>query len=576
MPPNANVLTTRMVLAVKDIGTTNEKFKARVAAHGHKDNDKENRVHNSPTIRPISLRVLLTSAAVKRFRIWATDIIQAFIQSFDLKREVFIVPPKEFGLPADEIFKLVKPLYGLCDAGDYWYITLRSFLKDKLRITNLESDLSFYFHHDDVGLQGMLGTYVDDICTAGTTSFHRITDKLEERFESKKRVFDDFHFAGVHVQRDDEGVIHVSQKAHVNRIRALDKNCTFDEFRSRRHSLAWLTQSRPDVCATSNILSQVTPSTFEDAHVKKLNTTINHIHATSELSLRHYPLNEDSLHVVAFADSSFANNLDLSSQLGVMIVLSDSSGRANLMHYNSYKSKRVVRSVLGGEMYAFADAFDAAFSIRHDLQRLLKKDVRLTLLTDSMSLFKVIVNSTITTEKRLMIDISAVREAYEKSDIDFIGWIPSNSNIANGLTKIGICPTLMKFLHSHSLDQEICTVINGRFHRVPLCSDEFNSSERETLECGLFCSNPCTVLSSTVSNFADTVNHLRSTVGSITSSDRISNTVDKSSSNNRGSFYDCQSTSDSSEIDCQFECNSFSANSDWLIPITTCDHLVLL
>ena len=108
--------------------------------------------------------------------------------------------------------------------------------------------------------------------------------------------------------------------------------------------------------------------------------------------------------MVAFADSSFAKKLDLSSQLGVMIVLSDSSGRANLMHYNSYKSKRVVRSVRGGEMYAFDDAFDAAFSIRHDLQRLLKKDVRLTLLTDSMSLFKVIVNSTITTEKRLMID----------------------------------------------------------------------------------------------------------------------------------------------------------------------------
>ena len=88
VPPNSNVLTTSMVLAVKDVGTENEKFKAHVAAHGHKDSDKNDRVHNSPTIRPVSLRVLLTSAAIKRFRIWATIIIQAFIQSFDLKREV--------------------------------------------------------------------------------------------------------------------------------------------------------------------------------------------------------------------------------------------------------------------------------------------------------------------------------------------------------------------------------------------------------------------------------------------------------------------------------------------------------
>ena len=55
VPPDANVLTTRMVLAVKDIGTSGEKYKARLAAHGHKDKEKDDRVHNSPTIRPISL-----------------------------------------------------------------------------------------------------------------------------------------------------------------------------------------------------------------------------------------------------------------------------------------------------------------------------------------------------------------------------------------------------------------------------------------------------------------------------------------------------------------------------------------
>ena len=150
----------------------------------------------------------------------------------------------------------------------------------------------------------MMGTYVDDIVTAGPDSFLKTTDKIGERFESKPPVFDDFHFAGVHIRRDDDNTIHVSQKAHVDRIRALDRDCSFDEFRSRRHSLAWLTQSRPDVCATSNILSQVTAANFKDSHVDHLNTLIKHIHSTANFSLRHSTLDDETLHVVCLLYTS--------------------------------------------------------------------------------------------------------------------------------------------------------------------------------------------------------------------------------------------------------------------------------
>ena len=200
------------------------------------------------------------------------------------------------------------------------------------------------------------------------------------------------------------------------------------------------------------------------------------------------------------------SNLDLSSQLGIMIVLADKNGKANIMHYNSYKSKRVVRSVLGGDTYAFADAFDIAFHLRHDLKRLLQKEIKLTLLTDSMSLFKIIINSTVTTEKRLMIDIAAVREAYERSDIDYVGWIPSTSNIANGLTKLGICSVLSEFMTTNVLTQEIRTVIDGRFKSVPLSSDEFLSLEKENRECELSGDIIQNVNMSTVDINSDSVN----------------------------------------------------------------------
>lgn len=92
VPLNANLLSTHVVLAVKDICTPNEKYKALVAAHGHKERDKDNLVHNLPSVRPISPRIVRTSAGIKRYLIWATDIVQAFIQSFDLHREIYLIP----------------------------------------------------------------------------------------------------------------------------------------------------------------------------------------------------------------------------------------------------------------------------------------------------------------------------------------------------------------------------------------------------------------------------------------------------------------------------------------------------
>lgn len=99
--------------------------------------------------------------------------------------------------------------------------------------------------------------------------------------------------------------------------------------------------------------------------------------------------------------------MDFSTQLGYIVLISDESGKANVLHYTS---KRVVLSVLGGKTLAFSNSFDAAFSSRIDLMPLLKKDIKLTMITDSISFFKILVNLSIMTEKRLMIDLAVVRQ----------------------------------------------------------------------------------------------------------------------------------------------------------------------
>jgi hypothetical protein len=67
---------------------------------------------------------------------------------------------------------------------------------------------------------------------------------------------------------------------------------------------------------------------------------------------------------------------------------------------------------MAAEKLAVSTACDAAFTLHHQLTKMLSRHVLLFLMTDSRSLFKVIVNHKKTTEERLIFDMHAVREAY--------------------------------------------------------------------------------------------------------------------------------------------------------------------
>ena len=116
-------------------------------------------------------------------------------------------------------------------------------------------------------------------------------------------------------------------------------------------------------------------------------------------------------------------------------MLIDASYSAILVGFKSYKSRRVARLVLVAEIIAFSDTFDEAFAIRHQLQQVTGMRVPLHLMTDSKFLFDVLSKSSRTSESRLMIDVASAREAYQAKEIDNIGFVRSDANLADGLTK---------------------------------------------------------------------------------------------------------------------------------------------
>lgn len=133
----------------------------------------------------------------------------------------------------------------------------------------------------------------------------------------------------------------------------------------------------------------------------------------------------------------------------------ESTVRINWLTYDSYKCRRVVQLVLAGETHAFARCFDAAYAMEHDLQVALHHNISLTILTDSKSLFKRTVKCTVKTERRLMIDMKAKREAYDRNKIANISWIRTRSNTADGHTKLGQCPYLDDLLNTGKIDLDV-------------------------------------------------------------------------------------------------------------------------
>jgi hypothetical protein len=189
--------------------------------------------------------------------------------------------------------------------------------------------------------------------------------------------------------------------------------------------------------------------------VRDLNRRVQWQKENAARGLRFVKLDKHSLQLMVFTDASFANNRDLSSQMGYVLVLADGANQANILHWSSTKCKRVTRSVLASELYGMAHGFDIAAAVKATIDRVLQIDLPLILCTDSRSLYQCLVKLGTTQEKRLMIDIMCLRQAYERREITEVRWIKGTSNPADSMTKAKPSTALKRLIDTNTIELEV-------------------------------------------------------------------------------------------------------------------------
>ena len=89
-----------------------------------------------------------------------------------------------------------------------------------------------------------------------------------------------------------------------------------------------------------------------------------------------------------------------------------------------------------------AHGFDIGAAVKSTIDKALGINLPLVLCTDSKSLYHCLVKLRTTQEKRLMIDVMCLRQAYERREIAEVRWIKGDANPADSMTKLKLSGAL--------------------------------------------------------------------------------------------------------------------------------------
>ena len=449
-------LSVRWVLTPKMIDSV-VSTKARLCARGFEENQDFRT--DSPTCSRIGIRFALTVISSFSWRLNSIDVKTAFLQGKEMERTVYLRPPKE--AETNKVWRLKKCVYGLADASRYWYLRVKDVLIN-LGATICSVDQGMFLWFNGNILYGILVCHVDDMIWGGTAEFKdNVITMLKDKFCLGSENSEAFTYVGIEIIQNEDMSIKINQSSYIESIKPIylskerlaqrTETITDEEksfYRGAIGQLNWVAgTSRPDISfAVCEASTKVNNATVAD--LLRINKTIKKLKSTPSY-IKFPRLDLRSLNIKVFTDASFNNLPNGGSQGGQIVFLCDDNNKCCPLSWNSSRIRRVVRSTIGAETLSLIEGCDTALYISEMVSEISKRmntkapsPVNIEALTDNQSLFDTIHSTKQTSEKRLIVDISAVREMSDRNELS-VTWIKKEKQLSDVLTKYGASNRLL-------------------------------------------------------------------------------------------------------------------------------------
>ena len=264
IPKGQQILNARFVYTMKSDPVTIEKPKspshvddhrrldARLCVQGHPETMAED--VQSPTAQIETTRTICAIIPILKWNFAVIDVSRAYLQSHDLKRDVYVKPPKG-AMEDNEIYwKAKKPLYGLADSTKNWAKTVIDFAIstgavqstadpslflwtqykreewNKVVPSSKVSDLNKIWTVPPETLKkiknkqvfGLCTVYVDDLLYAGDIRFMKWFEKeITTRFTCKKPEWNNAKYLGMRIRVHQDNTVTLTSdgyEANIGRI----------------------------------------------------------------------------------------------------------------------------------------------------------------------------------------------------------------------------------------------------------------------------------------------------------------------------------------------------------------------
>ncbi|SLM40545.1 hypothetical protein SS1G_12712 [Lasallia pustulata] len=197
VPKGIRIFNSRFINEIKNVGTDKAFEKSRLVIQVYNDYGKELVLTQSPTIQQMSQRLILAIAATLQGQLIGLDF--------------FARPPQELGLKNGSILQVVKPLYGVPEAGNHWFNTYHHHHTEKLCMNQSTYNPCLLYTNSNgfgiVGLQTVDTLFLADETFTAAKETELQQAKLLAKEREKLTKSRPIKFNGGYIKQEDGAII---------------------------------------------------------------------------------------------------------------------------------------------------------------------------------------------------------------------------------------------------------------------------------------------------------------------------------------------------------------------------------